>query len=249
MSRVVTEVASRLRAQGVDLRGVFVTESARNTFTRLPVREGEHVLVWVGTFDRTRTSPAWLDTISELSMIDGGMEAPTLLDLQPTPRSVLGNGPEATRSTQQDFNFLNGSWRVQNRYLKERLRGSAEWIQFEAQAEAEVLLNGLGQIDRFTFVRQGQTIHGSTLRLFNPVTGEWSLHWADTVRPGVLLPPMVGRFTGDVGEFYRDETVDGRTVRCRFRWFRAGPDSPRWEQAFFDDAVPRGGPAHHRGRS
>src|SRR4029453_2702715 len=42
-------VAPQLRARGIDIAGLFVSESAPNTFTRLPVREGEHVLVWVGT--------------------------------------------------------------------------------------------------------------------------------------------------------------------------------------------------------
>lgn len=235
VSKFETHGRPPLRGHGIDVRGVFVTETAANTFTQLPVREGEHVLVWVGTFDRARTSPAWLDSVARASELDGTVGRPTLLDLEPSSRSLLGNGAQAARSTQHDFDFLNGSWRVQNRYLKERLRGSTEWIEFEAQAEAETWLNGLGQIDRSTFVRDGQTIHGTTLRLFNPVSGEWSLHWADTVRPGVLLPPMVGRFTGDIGEFFGDETVDGKTVRCRFRWFRAGPDSPRWEQAFSGD--------------
>jgi hypothetical protein len=92
------------------------------------------------------------------------------------------------------------------------------------------LLDGLGQLDRYSAVRDGATVEGVTLRLFNPATGEWSLHWADTVRPGVLLPPMVGRFKGDVGEFFGDEMVDGRKVLCRFHWIRAKAGAPGWEQ-------------------
>jgi len=45
---------------------------------------------------------------------------------------------------------------------------------------------------------------------------------------------MVGRFTGDVGEFFGDETVDGKDVLCRFLWTRPA-GLPRWEQAFSDD--------------
>jgi hypothetical protein len=95
-------------------------------------------------------------------------------------------------------------------------------------------LNGFGQIDRFSAVRNGTAVEGITLRLFNPSTGDWTLHWADTVRAGVLLPPMVGRFIGGIGEFFGEETVDGRTVLCRFHWTRT-PDGPRWEQAFSND--------------
>jgi hypothetical protein len=55
------------------------------------------------------------------------------------------------------------------------------------------------------------------------------------VRAGVLLPPMVGRFKGNVGEFFGDETVDGKRVLCRFHWTRTRDGFPRWEQAFSDD--------------
>jgi hypothetical protein len=43
---------------------------------------------------------------------------------------------------------------------------------------------------------------------------------------------MVGAFRGGAGEFFGDESVDGRTVLCRFLWTS---DPPRWEQAFSDD--------------
>ena len=38
------------KAAGADLRGCYVTESAPNDFPRLPVREGEHVLVVLAMF-------------------------------------------------------------------------------------------------------------------------------------------------------------------------------------------------------
>jgi len=141
----------------------------------------------------------------------------------------------AARASMHDFDFLHGSWNVHNRYLQGRLRPSTEWIEFDAHSEVQPLLNGLGQLDRYSAMRDGHAIEGVTLRLFNPATGGWSLHWADTVNPGVLLPPMVGRFTGDVGEFFGDEFVNGKKVLCRFCWTRTNPASPRWEQAFSDD--------------
>ena len=224
------QVAPLLPTHGVTLNGVFVTETAPNTFTRLPVREGEHVLVWIGTVDGP---PERLESIAAASTLAG--HVPAVLDLAPTLRSRLGDGVHAARASTHDFDFLHGSWNVHNRYLKGRMRHSTEWIEFEAQSDVQPLLNGLGQLDRFRAVRDGNAIEGVTLRLFNPATGEWSLHWADTVNPGVLLPPMVGRFNGDVGEFFGDEFVEGNKVLCRFYWTRTNPDSPRWEQAFSDD--------------
>jgi NIPSNAP len=228
-------VAPQLRARGIEVQGLFVTETAPNTFTRLPVRDGEHVLVWLGTRTSTDLAQDQLEELQRLSALDRASAPPTLLNLEPTARSRLGHGVRAARATKHDFDFLHGSWNVHNRYLKERLKHSTEWIEFEARSDAEPLLNGLGQLDRYSAIRNGSPIEGITLRLFNPSTGEWSLHWADTVRAGVLLPPMIGRFKGQVGEFFGDETVGGKKVLCRFYWTRTADGSPRWEQAFSDD--------------
>src|SRR5262245_19167688 len=48
VSQFERRIVPILREHRVDVRGVFVTESAPNTFTRLPVREKDHVLVWIG---------------------------------------------------------------------------------------------------------------------------------------------------------------------------------------------------------
>ena len=222
------EVKPLLEARGVRIEGIFVTESAPNTFTRLPVREGANVLAWFGTVDAPAREPGWLDGFA-------GPGTPAVLYLEPTSRSMLGGGPRAARASKHDWNFLFGRWKVRHRYLEGRLRGSNEWIEFDSECEAMPLLLGLGNLDRNTFVRDGQKIEGITLRLFDPATGEWSIHWADSAHPGSLIPPMSGRFTGDAGEFYGDEFVDGRRVLCRFVWTRTPPDAPRWEQSFSDD--------------
>ena len=218
-----------LDANHVKVEGVFVTESARNTFTGLPVREGEHVLVWFGVVQGEEKATGWI----EPTALDG--HPVSLLELEPTSRSRLGNGPNAARATKHDFDFLFGSWNVHNRYLKGRLRQSTEWVEFDARSHVEPLLDGFGHLDRYSAVRDGSPFEGITLRLFDPATGEWWIHWADTKGARTLLPPMVGRFIGGVGEFHGDETVDGKKVRCRFLWTRPTTDSARWEQAFSED--------------
>jgi hypothetical protein len=226
------QVAPTLQSNSVRIEGVFVTESAPNTYPRLPVREGEHVLVWFGVPDGREISTGWLDNLASTTSL--GNRQASLLELEPTPRSLFGHGAAAARATKHDFDFVFGSWKVHNRYLNGRLRQSTEWIEFDARSEVQPLLDGFGHLDRYSTVRDGEPFEGITLRLFDPATGEWSIHWADSRRAHRLLPPMVGRFTGDVGEFFGDETVDGKKVLCRFRWTRTA-GLPRWEQAFSDD--------------
>ena len=233
VSQFEQQVVPILQANRVKVEGVFVTESARNTFTRLPVREGEHVLVWFGVVQDPGSSPGWIERLASMTALDN--RTVSLLELEPTSRSSLGDGPNAARATKHDFDFLFGSWKIHNRYLKDRLRHSTEWKEFDARSDVEALLDGFGHLDRYHAVRDGSPFEGITLRLFDPTTGEWSIHWADTGRARTLLPPMIGRFIGGVGEFYGDETVDGKKVLCRFLWTRPTTNSAQWEQAFSED--------------
>ena len=82
------DIVPILRANGVELQAVFVTHHARNTFTRLPVREGENVLVWFGTVEPRHGSENWRDRILDASRLRQG--SLDLLELEPTSRSVLG---------------------------------------------------------------------------------------------------------------------------------------------------------------
>lgn len=96
VARFERDVVPRLKSRAVSVKGVFVTEPAPNTFARLPVREGEPVLVWVGTVAATGISDTQLDALRKSSAVDG-IAAPTLLSLDPTSRSRLGDGPHAAR--------------------------------------------------------------------------------------------------------------------------------------------------------
>jgi ribosomal 50S subunit-recycling heat shock protein len=85
------QVIPALSRDGVDVESVFVTESAHNTFTRLPVREGEHVLVWFATLRRSDVPSAQRLEVSSAMfapVADGPLE---ILELEPTPRSLLGH--------------------------------------------------------------------------------------------------------------------------------------------------------------
>jgi hypothetical protein len=72
------------------------------------------------------------------------------------------------------------------------------------------------------------------VRLYDPERGQWWLYWASK-RTGTLFPPVVGRFADGRGEFYGDDTYNGKDIRARFVWSDTGADSARWEQAFSVD--------------
>jgi hypothetical protein len=134
----------------------------------------------------------------------------------------------------RDFDFLLGSWRVRNRYLRERLAGSDDWEEFDATSIVRPLVGGLGNEDEFRAEHDGGFV-AMSLRLFDPGTGRWAIYWADSRRPGLLDPPVLGGFDGDVGTFEGRDTLAGRPIVMRFRWTGVRTPTPRWEQAFSDD--------------
>jgi hypothetical protein len=141
---------------------------------------------------------------------------------------------EATLSDASDFDFLIGQWTVRHWRLKRRLAGDESAIEFDGPCTARKILHGLGNIDEYDIdLPEGRTT-ASTLRLFNPATGLWSLHWVDSRRM-VLDPPMLGKFARGVGLFFGDDSFDGLPVKVRFIWSGITPASCRWEQAFSAD--------------
>lgn len=132
----------------------------------------------------------------------------------------------------RDFDFLVGIWDIVNRRLATPLAGCTDWYEFPATAECRLILDGHGSFDEFKAPEQG--IFGMTLRLFDPEREAWSLYWANS-RDGILQPPVVGRFDGDLGQFYGDDTYEGRPIRVVYIWSQITPTSARWEQAFSSD--------------
>lgn len=134
-----------------------------------------------------------------------------------------------------DFDFLFGEWTVHHRRLAKRLENSTDWIEFTGPATARKILGGLGNFDEIAVNLPGDPYLGATLRLFNPETGSWSIHWMDSRHPGTLDPPMIGRFENGRGLFFGDDTFNGRPIRIRFVWTPLTPVSCSWEQAFSTD--------------
>lgn len=145
-----------------------------------------------------------------------------------TQRKVEQHNP------QTDFDFLIGKWKIHNRRLKERLKGSSSWDEFEGTVVARHIWGGAANIDEFEADAPFGHIQGLTLRLYSPNSNQWSLYWS-TSKTGTLEKPMIGEFKNGVGEFYDEEMFEGRSIYARFVWSEITENSCRWEQAFSAD--------------
>jgi len=135
-------------------------------------------------------------------------------------------------STAHDFDFFHGEWDVAHRRRTDFLDADSDWEEFGATSRCWSLFDGAANIDEMAVPAQGWT--GLTLRLFDPENAQWSLNWSSS-RSGKLFPPVIGQFTGERGEFYGDDTHDGKDVRVRFVWSGISATTARWEQAFSVD--------------
>jgi hypothetical protein len=150
----------------------------------------------------------------------------------PAGASPSGLSTEA-QDGRHDFDFLFGRWTVRNRRLVGRLQGSTEWREFEATSEVRGLPTGLANEDVFRSEHVPGFV-GLSFRFFDPGSKTWAIHWVDN-RVGVLEPPVIGSFTGDVGIFKGPDVYRGRPITVRFIWSGVTTGRPRWEQAFSPD--------------
>lgn len=130
-----------------------------------------------------------------------------------------------------DFDFLIGTWDSRQRRLRERLKGSNSWEEFQAKLEVRKVLGGMGNFDELIMEREGGTMRGATLRLYDLQARQWSIYWADGIH-GALAVPEVGSFKDGRGEFYAQEPFEGRMIFSRFIWAVFSESTCRWEQAF-----------------
>jgi hypothetical protein len=134
-----------------------------------------------------------------------------------------------------DFDFQQGSWRVQHRRLKARLAGCTEWEEFPGTSEQRPVLGGNGNIEDNLLHLPTGDYRAIAVRSHDPASGSWAIWWLDSRSPHALDAPVIGRFEAGTGSFHADDTHEGRPVRMRFLWLRTDTDSPRWEQALSAD--------------
>lgn len=132
------------------------------------------------------------------------------------------------------FDFIYGKWRMPNHRLKKRLAGSHDWADFVTCDEGSPLPGGIGDIDYWK-ASYWKDFVGVTVRTYDPKTGLWRLYWVDnTTSGGVIEPPVVGQFKGNVGIFQGPDTFNGKPIIVRFTWTlhpkRSEVDS-KWERA------------------
>lgn len=134
----------------------------------------------------------------------------------------------------QSFDFEIGTWHATIRRRLRPLTGSTEWVTYTGTSTVRPIWNGQGNLGELDVSGPAGRIRGMSLRLYDPVTRQWAIRWANA-RDGQLGTPMIGSFSSGRGLFYDQEELDGRSILVRFIF--SEPDGHRFgiEQAFSAD--------------
>jgi hypothetical protein len=157
------------------------------------------------------------------SGIEGGSSPPST-----SPRVA------AAPDCKQDFDLHFGRWRTTVSRLTEPLSGKGAWVEYEGTSVVHPLLGGCANLVELSVEGPAGRIEGISLRLFQPGSRRWSLHYASAAS-GRLSSPLFGRFENGRGEFYGDDELGGRPIRVRFVISRLTARSLRFEQSFSAD--------------
>jgi hypothetical protein len=134
-----------------------------------------------------------------------------------------------------DFDFFLGSWDVQHRRLRKRLAGNDDWEEFRGTTRCQSLLGGVVNLNESMAVRETGPTNGMGLRAYDAKTGLWADWYLTAANAHSLENPGVGRFEGKVGDFFSDETFEGRPIKVRGRFTSISDGLAQWEQAFSPD--------------
>jgi hypothetical protein len=140
----------------------------------------------------------------------------------------------AVRDGAHDFDFELGTWKTHLSRLAHPLSGDSTWVEYEGTTVVRKVWDGRANLAELEADGPAGHIEALSLRLYNPEARQWSLNSA-SVRSGTLGTPTVGEFKNGRGEFYDQETFNGRTILVRNVWSNITPTSCRFEQSFSDD--------------
>jgi hypothetical protein len=144
------------------------------------------------------------------------------------------NQSSKTRDGQHDFDFEIGSWKTHLRRLLNPLTGSSKWVEYEGTTVVRKVLGGRANLVELVADGPAGHFEGLSLRLYNPQSHQWSLNFSN-INAGTLSEPAIGEFKNGTGEFFNQDTLNGRVIYVRFVISVISPTSCRFEQSYSND--------------
>jgi hypothetical protein len=150
------------------------------------------------------------------------------------PASAQTQASPQLHDGQHDFDFHFGNWHTNVQILVHPLTGSRTWVESDGTVAVRKILDGRGNLEELEASNATTHFKGITLFLYNPQSHQWTQSSAN-VNDGTLSAPLIGEFKNGRGEFYGQQTYNGRSILVRFVWSDITADSYHVEQSYSPD--------------
>lgn len=132
------------------------------------------------------------------------------------------------------FDFDIGTWHTHTSRLMHPLSGRAEWRDMDGITKVAPVWGGRANLAEYKAAGPAGEVELLALRLYDPVSKQWSIHFAVPGK-GELATPGIGSARDGRIEFYDQESFNGRQILVRFSIWSISPTTARSEQAFSAD--------------
>jgi hypothetical protein len=163
-----------------------------------------------------------------------GLLPPVAVEAQLAQQAQQRLSAAALRDGQHDFDFEIGVWKTHLKRLLHPLSGSTTWVELNGTTVVREVWNGRANLAELETDAASGHLEVLSLRLYDPQSRQWSLNTAN-IKSGTLSVPTIGEFRDGRGEFFDQESLNGRTILVRNVWSDITADSCRFEQSFSDD--------------
>jgi hypothetical protein len=157
-----------------------------------------------------------------------------LLSVTSNGQKKIGMDTTMKHNGQADFDTHFGNWETTLKRLKNPLSGSTTWVEYKGTTIVKSVCNGRANLVELDVKGEAGHIEGMSLRLYNPETKQWSLNFA-SLRDGTMTIPTIGEFKNGIGEFFNEDTFNGKKILVRFVISKTSKNSIHFEQAFSED--------------
>jgi hypothetical protein len=130
-----------------------------------------------------------------------------------------------------EFDFLAGSWKIQQRRLKNA--GTDDWDEFPGEAACWRVLAGAGSIEELR--SPARDFSGLGIRLLDRTHNVWTDFWVNAKSCVLTTLGLTGSFVEGVETFEADDVDGDQPIEVRGVWHRITKSSCRWHQAMSRD--------------
>ncbi len=159
----------------------------------------------------------------------------TCLPAPKDPREVKAASQTAAtnRDGKHDFDWDIGTWKVHQKRLLHPLTGATTWVEYDGTDVVQKLWDGANTAKIESTGPAGR-LELYSIRIYNPDAHQWSVYFTGK-GSSTLSVPAIGEFKNGHGEFYDQETINGKATLVRFRVSDITAHSCTFDQAFSPD--------------